>query len=125
MTGSSHFQRSFGMTNSRIFAEVLGWTGDHQEYARLKEELYRDIVRETGIEALLGVREFLERLYEVGIPCAIGSSTPRENIDCVIEMVGLGRYFRAIVAGEDVVHGKPDPEVFLLCANKLGFAPGH
>ena len=122
---TGHFERSFGMTSKRIFAEILKWPGNVAEYAWLKEQLYRDIVAETGIEPLPGVREFLERLRGAGIPCAIGSSTPHENIDCVIKRVGLGHYFRAIVAGEDVTHGKPDPEVFLLCAQKLGFKPGH
>src|ERR1043166_5014741 len=122
---AGHFHRSFGMKNERIFAEILQWPGDQREYAGLKEQFYRDIVRETGIEPLPGVREYLEALHVAGIPCAIGSSTPRENIDCVMEIVGLGRYFRAIVASEDVTHGKPDPEVFLLCARKLGFAAGR
>ncbi len=122
-----HFQLSFGMKNDRIFLEVLKWTSDPVEirkFAKFKEELYREIVRETGTAPLPGVREFLEQLRVVGIPCAIGSSTPRENIDCVIELVWLGQYFRAIIAAEDVTHGKPDPEVFLLCAQKLGFEPG-
>ena len=116
-----HFQRSFGMTNKRIFAEVLQWPGDVAEYARLKEQLYRDIVAETGIEPLPGVRAFLAKLCLAHIPCGIGSSTPRENIDYVLKLVKLGDYFSHIVAGEDVKHGKPDPEVFLLCAQRLGF----
>jgi beta-phosphoglucomutase family hydrolase len=120
-----HFERSFGMTNKRIFAEILKWPGNTAEYMWLKEKLYRDIVAETGIEPLPGVPEFLEALRAAGIPCAIGSSTPRENIDFVLGIVGLSRYFSHIVASEDVVHGKPDPEVFLLCAKALGFAPGN
>jgi beta-phosphoglucomutase family hydrolase len=118
-----HFERSFGMTNKRIFAEILQWPGNTAEFIWLKEKLYRDIVAETGIEPLPGVREFLEKLQAAGIPCAIGSSTPRQNIDYVLGIVGLRRYFSHIVAAEDVVHGKPDPEVFLLCARRLSVAP--
>jgi beta-phosphoglucomutase family hydrolase len=118
-----HFQRSFGMKNERIFPEILGWTTDSAEIdrlARLKEELYREIVRETGIEALPGVKTFLDRLRAAGVPMVIGSSTPRENIEFVIHLVGLDGYFKDIVAAGDVTHGKPDPEVFLLAAGKLG-----
>ncbi|MCG3150444.1 MAG: Beta-phosphoglucomutase [Verrucomicrobiae bacterium] len=119
-----HFQKSFGMKNERIFPEVLKWTTDPAEIKRLawvKEEHYRDIVRETGIEALPGVRTFLERLRDAGVPRVIGSSTPRENIDLVVKLVGLSDFFPEIVAAGDVTHGKPDPEVFLLGAKRLGF----
>ena len=121
---AGHFQRSFGMKNERIIPQLLHWTTDPAEINRLswqKEEFYRQIVRESGIRALPGVREFLERLDAAGIPRIIGSSTPRENIELVVELIGLGRYFNPIVAAADVTHGKPDPEVFLLCAQRLGF----
>lgn len=120
---AGHFQKSFGMKNERIFPEILQWTNDPAEIkrlSRLKEELYREIVRESGIAALPGVRTFLERLRDAGVPRVIGSSTPRENIDLVVNLVGLGEYFPAIVAAGDVTHGKPDPEVFLLGAQRLG-----
>ena len=120
---AGHFQRSFGMKNERIIPNLLNWTADPAEIKRLswqKEEFYRQIVRETGIQALPGVREFLERLDAAGISRIIGSSTPRENIELVVELVGLRQYFQQIVAAADVTHGKPDPEVFLLCAQRLG-----
>ena len=123
-----HFQRSFGMKNERIIPELFGWTNDPAEInrlSRLKEEFYRQIVRTAGIHALPGVREFLERLELAGVPRIIGSSTPRENIELVIELVGLRRFFPQIVAAADVTHGKPDPEVFLLCAQRLGYPPNR
>lgn len=123
-----HFQKSFGMKNERIFPEILRWTTDPAEIQRLsrrKEELYREIVRESGIRALPGVRPFLERLRAARVPRILGSSTPRENIECVIELVGLREFFPAVVAAADVTHGKPDPEVFLVCAARLGVAPAR
>ena len=125
---AGHFQKSFGMKNERIFPEILRWTTDPAEIKRLswlKEEHYRHIVRESGIAALPGVRTFLERLRRAGVPRVIGSSTPRENIDLVVELVGLREFFPEIVAAGDVTHGKPDPEVFLLGARRLGFPAQH
>ena len=58
-----------------------------------------------------------------GIPCAIGTSTPRANVECVLEITGLGGFFQDIAASEDVTRGKPDPEVFLKAAAKLGAEP--
>mgnify|MGYP001264981498 CR=1 FL=1 len=120
------FLRSFGMKNERVIRELLGWTADPAELARLglrKEELFREEIRENPLQPLPGVRPFLERLQTAGVSCAVGSSTPRANIECVIDGLGLRPMFRAIVTGEDVQKGKPDPEVFLRAAERLGVPP--
>src|SRR5262245_47839802 len=120
------FKRSFGMKNQKIIPELLGWTHDPQEIERmslLKETLYREIINAEGIAPLPGVLDFLNQLYDAQIPCAVGSSTPRANIDCIIEKIGCEKYFQAIVCGEDVKRGKPNPEVFLIGARKLNVAP--
>ena len=70
-----HFKRGFGMKNEVIFPELLGWTAVPTEVRILslrKEALYREIVREKGIEPLPGVREFLQAFKDHGIPCVIG-----------------------------------------------------
>jgi beta-phosphoglucomutase family hydrolase len=121
-----HFLKGFGMKNEVIIPHLLAWTTDPEEVRRLslrKEELYREILKERGIEALPGVRPFLDRLQEAGVPCVIGSSTHRANIETSLGMLGLKPYFRALVTAEDVRHGKPDPEVFLLAAGALGKRP--
>jgi HAD superfamily hydrolase (TIGR01509 family) len=120
------FLRSFGMKNERIIPELLGWTTDTKEVQQLslrKESLYREIIAREDISPLPGVVEFLNALQREAIPCSVGSSTPRENIDCVIGRLGIRAYFRAVVCGQDVTHGKPNPEVFLLAAKKLGVPP--
>ncbi len=121
-----HFRKGFGRKNEFIIPEILGWTREEAEIRRLslrKEELYRVVVAERGVEPLPGVRTWLERLRAAGVPCAIGSSTHRANIDLSLGMIGIADYFRAIVTAEDVKHGKPDPEVFLTAAARLGRAP--
>ncbi|RME72929.1 MAG: HAD family phosphatase [Verrucomicrobia bacterium] len=123
-----HFKRGFGMKNEVIIPQLLGWTEDPEEIRRLslrKEALYREIVRESGIEPLPGVKTFLERLRAAGIPCVIASSTHRENIDLSLAAMGLSGYFRDIVTAEDVSHGKPHPEPFLKAAAKAGRPPEH
>lgn len=122
-----HFQRSFGMKNEKIIPDLLGWTHDPREIRRLslrKEALYREVIREQGIAALTGAGEWLERLRAAAVPCAIASSTHRENIVCTLGIIGLEKYFATIISSEDVSHGKPDPEVFLLAAQKLSMKPG-
>jgi len=114
------------MKNEKIIPELLGWTADADQVQKLslrKESLYREIIRREGISPLAGVKNLLRQLQRDAVPCAVGSSTPRENIDCVIDMLGIREFFRAIVCGQDVKHGKPNPEVFLLAARKLGTPP--
>jgi beta-phosphoglucomutase family hydrolase len=122
-----HFKRGFGKKNNVIIPD-LGWATDPTEVdalAREKEEIYRSLVREKGIEPLPGVRELLAALQTAEIPCAIGSSTERANLDCLLDLMDLRKFFRVIVSGEEVVHGKPDPSIFLLAAERLGVAPAE
>ena len=121
------FVATFGQRNESILP-FLGWAeeGDRERIQQLgdrKEGLYREILRAEGIEPLPGVVALLEDLAAAGIPCAIGTSTPRANVECVLEITGLGGFFKDIAASEDVTRGKPDPEVFLKAAAKLGADP--
>jgi HAD superfamily hydrolase (TIGR01509 family) len=121
-----HFKAGFGRKNEYIIPEILGWTRDPAEIRRLglrKEELYRQVVAERGVILLPGVRSWLERLQEVGVPCVIGSSTHRANIELTLEQVGLKPFFQDMVTSEDVTLGKPNPEVFLKAAAKVDRAP--
>ena len=120
------FERGFGMKNDQIIAQVLGWTEDPVEIERLsrrKEVFYRSILQAEGIESLPGVRAWLGNLQQAGVPCAVASSTEAENIRVVLRLLALEDCFQAIVSADDVSVGKPDPQVFLLAAKKLGFPP--
>lgn len=120
------FRRSFGMKNERVIRDLLGWTADPgllDEWSRRKEEWFRQIVSDEGLATVPGTREWLERMRSAGIPCAIGSSTPRLNIELATARLGLEGRFDALVSAEDVSHGKPHPEVFLVAAARLGVDP--
>jgi beta-phosphoglucomutase family hydrolase len=122
----NHFKRGFGMKNEVIIPELLNWTTIPTEIRLLslrKEAIYREVVRERGMTALPGVSEWLQKLKAEGIPCAIGSSTLRDNITLSLEIFGLASFFSVIVTSEDVKRGKPDPEVFLTAAARLGVTP--
>jgi beta-phosphoglucomutase family hydrolase len=122
----NHFKRGFGMKNEVIIPELLKWTINPVEVRILslrKEAIYREIVREQGMTALPGVETWLRRLRDAGIPCVIGSSTHRENITTTLGVLGLEEFFAEIVTAEDVKRGKPDPEVFLTAAAKIGVEP--
>ena len=124
------FAKCFGLRNQSILGPLLGWV-DPEDTARIseladhKERIYRDILKQTGIDPLPGVVDLLEELAAHAVPCSVGSSTPFENIRTIMEITGLGRYFAAVTASEDVRNGKPDPEVFLLAASRIDREPAH
>lgn len=123
-----HFVLGFGKKNEWIIPNLLKWTDAPGEIHRLslrKEALYRDVVRESGLSALPGVREFLDRLRAAGVPSCVGSSTHRENIDTIIGVLGFTGLFDDMVTAEDVSHGKPHPEVFLKAAGRIDRAPSE
>jgi beta-phosphoglucomutase family hydrolase len=122
-----HFKRGFGKKNETIIPDILGWArgpAEIQRLARLKEGTYRRLVAESGVNILPGARELLAALRAENIPCAVASSTPRENLDAIFAATGLDACFDAVVCGDDVENGKPAPDIFLLAAKKLGVAPG-
>ncbi|MCX7643542.1 MAG: HAD family phosphatase, partial [Armatimonadetes bacterium] len=72
---------------------------------------------------LPGAMELIRGLKELGFKLVIASSTPKINIAFAIEQLNLGELFDAFVGAEDVRQGKPDPEVFLAAARKVGVPP--
>lgn len=76
-----------------------------------------------GVPLKPGVREILTFLQERKIPAALATSTYRERTLRRLELTGLTSYFTAIITGDQVTHSKPDPEIYLLACQQLGFPP--
>lgn len=119
-----YFDELFGVRNWTIIQTVAGEMprDEVERLAERKEQKFRRIAR-GKIEALPGAKEMIDRASEAGLKQAIVSSTPRANIDLVLEELGLTEAFGAIVAEEDAEKGKPDPEGFLVAAERLGVEP--
>jgi len=121
-----HFKRGFGMKNEWIIPNLLKWSEDVEEIRTLslrKEAVYREVVADWGVTALPGVVEWLKILADAGIPRVIGSSTHRLNIESSLDRLGLTNAFDGMITAEDVSAGKPDPQVFLKAAAKMGLPP--
>lgn len=70
-----------------------------------------------------GVHEILDFFKARGVKLAVASSSHRDRIRLNLERTGLTGYFDEVVSGEDAACGKPDPEIFLIAAKRLGLAP--
>jgi beta-phosphoglucomutase family hydrolase len=117
------FRRTFGLRNDAILRDILGelTPAEIERLAQKKEELYRQKI-EGKVTAIPGAMELLRRLQQRGKKSAIVSSTTRENVRMVVVSLGLEGVFETVVAEEDAPKGKPDPQGFLVAAEKLGVA---
>jgi len=122
----AQFLATFGQRNDSIIPQLLGAAATPQRIERIseaKEELYRHLIRRDGISPLPGVASWLHRLHQKGWLQAIASAAPRANIDAVLEALSATHIFQGIVSAEDVQKGKPDPEVYLKAASRVGASP--
>jgi beta-phosphoglucomutase family hydrolase len=120
------FLSSFGQRNDSIIPQWLGTATTSERIERIanaKEELYRHLVRRDGIKPLPGVASWLHRLHKQGWLQAIASAAPRPNIEAVLEALAAAHLFQGMVSAEDVHKGKPDPEVYLTAASRVGVSP--
>ena len=86
---------------------------------REKEEVYRDMYR-SKIAPIAGLMELLQSAKKAGVKCAIGSSGCRENVEMIVEGLGIADLIDASISGSDVTHGKPHPEIFIKAYEALG-----
>jgi beta-phosphoglucomutase len=121
------FAATFGQRNPEILRTLFGERFRPEEIAALsdrKEVLYRRAASK-GVALLPGARRLVEELHRAGFVQAIGSSAPRANLELILRLTGLARFFAAIVSSEDTQRGKPDPQVFLIAAERLGVVPAR
>jgi beta-phosphoglucomutase len=122
------FLASFGQRNDRILPVWLGREAEPARIQRIgddKETEFRRLAEVHGLTPLPGAREWLTRLRADGWKQAIASSAPRLNVEAMLRVAGLAGYLDAIVSADDVTAGKPDPQVFVNAASKLGAAPSR
>ena len=121
------FLGSFGQRNDAILGAWL--PGAPAERVRrlgeAKEECFRRLAAAGGLQALPGAIEWIERLARAEWWQAIASSAPRANVETMARVLRLDRVMGALVSAEDVHRGKPDPEVFLVAAQRLGVEPAR
>jgi beta-phosphoglucomutase len=122
------FARTFGQTSRDIIRQL--WQRTDLDDARIrqldddKEARYREIIAQD-FPAMDGAVELIDALHADGIKLAAGSSGPPANVELALRELGRRAAFTAAVTGMEVSRGKPDPEVFLRAAQRLGAWPSR
>lgn len=112
----------FGRTNDDIMGFVFGRQVSAEDVARWSEEkegLYREIYAED-MAPLPGLLDLLKELKKKGIRAAIATSAPRKNVDFVLDRLKIRPLFDAVIDASEVRKGKPNPEIYLQAARKVG-----
>lgn len=124
-------RHDFAMTFGRRNPEIINYLfhnsftpAEVREIGERKENYYR-AEAEKGVQLLPGVRELLDGLRARGVRQAVGSSAPRATLELILRITNSAQYFEAVVGMEDTTRGKPDPQVFLVAAEKLGMPPNR
>jgi beta-phosphoglucomutase family hydrolase len=125
VTSPEWWRLTIGRPAHEAAALLLGGTlssGEAMRLARRKRDFYRHLARQ-GAAAVPGATAFVGSVARRGIACAVATSASRHDAQHVLESLGLAGHFRAVVTADDVVRGKPDPEVYLKAAEEIGIAP--
>ena len=124
-TWEEHRKRS-GMRTSETFLVLrkkFGLTISLDEFIPEYRKRYTDLIMAEGLTVPEGVRELLFALKKINMPISIATGGSRKSTDLTLEKTGLASEFEIVVTSDDVAKGKPDPEIFLLAAKRMGVPP--
>lgn len=92
-----------------------------EEMIEKKKEMFIENLDQVPL--VENFKDFLLTMHKAGYPMALASSNNKRVIGAVAEKFDLKDYIKVFVSADDVKRGKPDPEIFLTAAEKLGIPP--
>jgi beta-phosphoglucomutase len=116
--------KTAGKTNREIIPQFFpdATAAKLLELGGRKESLYRELFLPHR-QAIKGAVEFLEEAKALGVKMAVATAAPVANMEFILDGLNLRRFFRAVTTAADIENGKPNPEIFLKSAEKLGVEP--
>ncbi len=88
-----------------------------------RTELINAHVEKYGIDVKKGLFQLLDYLQSNGILCAVATATPRDRTELYLDKIGARNYFSAVICGDMITNGKPDPDIYLTAAKELSLPP--
>jgi HAD superfamily hydrolase (TIGR01509 family) len=121
----SDFLLVVGCGADETSARLSSLLGGHGSFQLVRDRARAKLAAVPGVVFPLkpGALQLLVLLRQRGVPCAVASSTFVGEVRCRLEKVGVLDYFQALAGGDEVSRSKPDPDVYLLAADRLGVPP--
>lgn len=110
-------------SNARLFKSIRGEDFDYLAFRQRTMDLFDEHVARYGIDIKPNVEDTLKFLKEKGIKIAVATSTGRARAQRRLESVHIAGYFDEMVCGDEIVHGKPEPDIYDKACEKLGIEP--
>lgn len=115
--------------NGRVSKDIMEYffgqaltQAEIDRYTEEKKSIYRALYR-PYLQPTKGLMAFLQALQQQGVRFGLGSSAPDENVNFILDGLGIRPYLDAIVNASMVSKGKPDPEIYLKAADQLEVNP--
>ncbi len=115
-----------GLPREKVRQKYVECYGDDFEFDKFKSEMMERLHKlweRDGIPVKPGVPELLDYCCKMEIPCAVATSTSRESAVPMLKKAGLLERFASIVCGDEIKNGKPNPDIFLEGARRIGVPP--
>lgn len=127
LTMPQYFENINGRTSADAMAYTFGRAVSGDELTELTEEkeaIYRDLYA-PHLQPTPGLVHFLTALKAANVRLAVGTSAPQSNVLFTLDGLNIRHYFDAIVDAGMVTNGKPNPEIYLTAARRVGVEPGR
>src|SRR5471032_1715013 len=127
LDADAFFRDTAGRQGHEIMRAYMGEHLSKEESALLdfeKESLYRELYA-PHLAAVNGFEQFIAKAKSLGVKLAVATAAPNENIAFTLDGLDLRKQFDAIAGAADVARGKPNPDVFLLAAERAGSLPAN
>lgn len=122
-----------GKERIKYYFDQKGWPANYHdrdlllaELHKLKTKYFMEIISSGKLTPRPGILRLIDESIKNGIPLAVCSTSNEKSVNLIVEhLLGKNRkrYFKAILAGDVVDKKKPDPEIYLLCKERLGIEP--
>jgi beta-phosphoglucomutase family hydrolase len=122
----NYFEQFRGITTPefwRIIVKKFNLQKSVEELVQETRTSFLNFLSSHKLEPIPGAVEFLENLQKNKIELALASAGSKKRIQTILETCNLKNYFKVVVSADDVIHGKPHPEIYLKTARLLKIAP--
>lgn len=109
----------------KFFDDYYKGVIDYEETKQLRTQYVYKLRETEGIPVKKGVKDIFEYIRNNGLKCAVATSTRRESAERTLHTIGVWNYLDAVVYGDEVEHGKPEPDIFLRAAKAIGVRPAE
>ena len=109
----------------KFFDDYYKGVIDYWEAKELRTQHVYKIREKEGIHVKKGVKDIFEYIRNYVLKCAVATSTRRESAEKTLHEIGVWDYLDAVVYGDEVEHGKPEPDIFLRAAKAIGVNPSE